>query len=464
MIRQHPRFHRTAIIFISAVHLTDLDRVKGYERGAVDYISVPVVPELLRAKVSVFAELHRKAQQLRRLNRELEERVAERTRELESKAEALEVLNSQLKSKNDQLDAILQTAPDIIFSSEGDGSRDYISERFFEYTGASPVSAKGFGWIEYVHPDEREVIKADWAQCVELGKHYESEYRIRNSTGEYRWYRARAIPIRDHAGQIVRWYGTCSDIHDSKLLEQSIRENATTLEKVVEERTEALRQLSSRLMRMQDEERRRIARELHDSLGQELAAAKMTVDGILTQDANQVKDRSAVEASKSIDRALQQVRTMSHLLHPPLLDEVGLVSALRWYLEGMTKRSGIESTLDVRPPNFPRLTPQYETAIFRIVQEALTNVFRHSEATRSWVTLVRNAENVAVEIRDNGKGLTEGIMMFKPGTVGVGIGGMRQRVEEFGGELRLTNANPGTIVEVIIPVEQQTRERVLATA
>jgi PAS domain S-box-containing protein len=464
MIRQHPRFHRTAIIFISAVHLTDLDRLKGYERGAVDYISVPVVPELLRAKVSVFAELHRKAQQLRLLNRELEQRVAERTQELENKAEALELLNAQLNRKNDQLDAILQTAPDIIFSSRGDGSRDYISERFFEYTGAPAESAAGFGWMDYVYPDDREQIKAHWTECIQSGENYEAEYRIRGGAGEYRWFRARAIPIRGQEGEIARWYGTCSDIHDSKLLEQSIRENTTTLEKVVEERTTALRQLSSRLMRMQDEERRRIARELHDSLGQELAAAKMTVDGIPSQTSVQCKDQSALDASGSIDRALQQVRTMSHLLHPPLLDEVGLVSALRWYLEGMTKRSGIETTLEVRPSTFPRLTPQCETAIFRIIQEALTNIFRHSQATHSSVALIRNADNVAVEIRDNGKGLEEGTAEFRPGTVGVGIGGMRQRVEEFGGELRLTNANPGTIVEVIIPAEEQARTRVLVTA
>lgn len=464
MIRQHPRFHRTAIIFISAVHLTDLDRLKGYERGAVDYISVPVVPELLRAKVSVFAELHRKEQQLRRLNRELEQRVAERTQDLESKAEALEVLNHQLNRKNEQMDAILQTAPDIIFSSQGDGSRDYISERFFEYTGAPVDCAKGFGWIDYVHPEDREQIKADWARCVQAGENYEAEYRIRGSTGEYRWFRARAIPIRGEKGEVVRWYGTCSDVHDSKLLEHSIRENTITLERVVEERTEALRQLSSRLMRMQDEERRRIARELHDSLGQELAAAKMTVDGILSQKSVDDKDQSAVEASKSIDRSLQQVRTMSHLLHPPLLDEVGLVSALKWYLEGMTKRSGIETSFDVRPSSFPRLAPQFETAIFRIVQEALTNVFRHSEASHSWITLARNENHVTVEIRDDGKGLEEAILKGRPGTVGIGIGGMRQRVEEFGGELRLTNANPGTVVEVIIPVTKQTHERALATA
>jgi PAS domain S-box-containing protein len=430
----------------------------------VDYISVPVIPELLRAKVTVFAELHRKALQLQALNRELEERVAERTFELEKKAEALEMLNAQLAIKNEQLDAILQTAPDIIFSSQGDGSRDYISERFFEYTGATTESATGFGWLDYIHPEDQAEIKADWARCIDSGNPYEAEYRIRNQQGVYHWFRARAIPIRNSQGEIVKWYGSCSDIHDSKLLEQSIRDDAAVLEKAVEERTEALRQLSTRLMRTQDDERRRIARELHDSLGQELAAAKMTVDVIVQQKGFESKDHSALDASKCIDRALQQVRTMSHLLHPPLLDEVGLSSALRWYLEGMTKRSGIETKLEVRPPNFQRLTPALETAIFRIVQEALTNVFRHSKATQSWVTLTRNADHVAVEIRDNGKGLEEKVMKLRPGTMGVGIGGMRQRVEEFGGKLKLTSANPGTIVEVVIPVKEEARDRMLVPA
>src|SRR5262252_5940043 len=114
IIRQHPRFQNTAIIFISAVHLSDVDRLKGYQRGAVDYISVPVIPELLRAKVSVFAELHRKNRQLARLNRELESRVAERTEELERRSQALQLLNLELARKNQELDAIVTTAPDII--------------------------------------------------------------------------------------------------------------------------------------------------------------------------------------------------------------------------------------------------------------------------------------------------------------------------------------------------------------
>src|SRR5580700_3677981 len=120
MIRQHPRFQRTAIIFISAVHLTDLDRLKGYEHGAVDYISVPVIQELLRAKVRVFAELHRKTRQLEELNRDLERRVLQRTEELETKAQALSDLNLELAEKNLELDAIVHTAPDIIFSRQPD--------------------------------------------------------------------------------------------------------------------------------------------------------------------------------------------------------------------------------------------------------------------------------------------------------------------------------------------------------
>src|SRR5580658_4148599 len=257
IIRQHPRFQKTAIIFVSAVHLTDFDRLKGYQHGAVDYLSVPIVPEVLRAKVRVFADLHRKKLQLERLNNELEVRVADRTLELEQKALALQKLNSDLGQKNQELDAIVHTAPDIIFSRQADGARDYISDRFYDYTGTRPGSANGFGWLDYVHAEDRDQAMAHWMRCVDAGTNYEAEYRLRSHDGAYRWFRARAVPIRDEDGTIVKWYGTCSDIHDSKLLEQSIRDNAAELEKMVDRRTDELRRLSIRLMTMQDQERRR---------------------------------------------------------------------------------------------------------------------------------------------------------------------------------------------------------------
>jgi len=463
MIRQHPRFQRTAIIFVSAVHLTDLDQLKGYEHGAVDYISVPVVPELLRAKVRVFAELHRKTQQLETLNRELEQRVLERTEELALKAELLLQLNVELVRKNQELDAIVHTAPDIIFSRKADGSRDYISDRFYEFTGAAPGSANGFGWLDYVHPEDKQKAMADWLLCVESGANYEAEYRMQAKDGNYRWFRARAVPIRSD-GQIIKWYGTCSDIHDSKVLEQSIRDSATELEKMVDRRTDELRRLSIRLMTMQDEERRRLARDLHDGLGQELAVAKMVLDRMIMEKPADPPEEAWTQASSIIDRAIQQVRTMSHLLHPPLLDEVGLLSALSWYVDGLTKRSGIETSLDVRPAEFPRLAPEVETAVFRIVQEALTNVFRHSEASRVWITLTQKEGQIVVAVRDDGKGIGRRIAELQPDSVGVGIGGMKQRAKEFGGELRLTNAQPGTLVELLIPCSSVLRARAAVPA
>jgi signal transduction histidine kinase len=292
---------------------------------------------------------------------------------------------------------------------------------------------------------------AQWMHCVQSGENYESEYRIRGRNGHYRWFRARAVPICDLEGKIVKWYGTCSDIHDSKVLEQSMRDSALQLERMVDDRTAALRRLSVRLLTMQDDERRRIARELHDGLGQDLAAAKMMMDGIVGTKTVQSNLKAAAEASETIDRAIRQVRSLSHLLHPPLLDEVGLLSALHWYLDGLSKRSGIETSLDVQPPEFPRLTADLETAIFRIVQEALTNVYRHSGAQKAWVTLQQSKNLVLVKIRDDGKGIESPVAELRPGSIGIGIGGMSQRAKEFGGELRLVNADPGTLVEVAIP-------------
>jgi len=451
MIRQHPRFQRIAIIFVSAVHLTDLDRLKGYEHGAVDYISIPVIPELLRAKVKVFAELHRKTRQLETLNRELERRVEERTHELEKRTLVLQDVNAQLLHKNQELDAIIRTAPDIIFSRQTDGARDYISQRFYDYTGAAPGSANSDGWIDYVHPEDKLRATEEWMHSVKSGTNYETEYRLRSQHGTYRWFRARAVPIQDDQGNIVKWYGTCSDIHDSKLLEQSIRDSAVELEKMVDSRTAELRRLSVRLMTMQDEEHRRIARELHDGLGQELAVAKMVLDTNLQQRSGRSDSQACAEASNLIDRAIKEVRTISHLLHPPLLDEVGLVSALTWYADGLAERSGIETSLEVEPRDFPRLAPELETAIFRMVQEALTNVFRHSNANQVSINVAHQDNKTFIKVQDNGKGIGERVAELRPDSVGIGIGGMKQRAKEFGGEFRIANANPGTAVEVVIP-------------
>ena len=201
-------------------------------------------------------------------------------------------------------------------------------------------------------------------------------------------------------------------------------------------------------------DRDRIARDLHDSLGQELSGAKMMVDCIqMPNQSAEWKERAAAEASTLIDQAIQQVRSMSHLLHPPMLDEIGLRSSLQWYLDGLTKRAGLETSLDLQPEEFPRLGAELETTVFRIVQEALTNVYRHAEAKKATIKLAIRDGGIVITVRDDGKGVSDSVADFEAGKIGIGIAGMRQRVKELGGDLRLRKGNPGTLLEATIPVQ-----------
>jgi signal transduction histidine kinase len=178
----------------------------------------------------------------------------------------------------------------------------------------------------------------------------------------------------------------------------------------------------------------------------------MIVDAIGDPHLFETREQAAAQASQLVDRALKQVRSISHLLHPPLLDEGGLQSALRCYVDGLAQRSEIQTSLQLRPPDFPRLPPELETTIFRIIQEALTNIFRHSEARNAFVSVAMETNRVIISVRDDGKGVSGQIVDLEPGSLGVGIGGMRQRAKEFNGELRMQNLHPGTLVEVTIPL------------
>jgi signal transduction histidine kinase len=287
MIRQHPRFQRTAIIFISAVHLTDVDQLKAYQRGAVDYISVPIIPELLRAKVSVFADLHRKTRQLELLNRDL-------------------------------------------------------------------------------------------------------------------------------------------------------------------------RTLSARLMATQDEERRRIARDLHDSAGQVVVAFAMNNE-IALMEAEKLSPAAAEALRQNTELAQQfskEIRTISHLLHPPLLDEIGLLAAIKLFADGFAERSKIEVTVDLSP-EIGRLAPNVEISIFRIVQECLSNVYRHSESKTARIKVwSADEKTLTLEVRDEGKGMPveHRFSQARGKNHGVGLSGMRERVRELGGTLEIHSNEKGTVVTAALPV------------
>ncbi|HET6181005.1 MAG TPA: response regulator [Candidatus Sulfotelmatobacter sp.] len=279
MIHGHPRFQNTPIVFISGILVTDMDRLKGYQHGAVDYVSVPVVPELLRAKVRVFAELHRKTQQLEALN--------------------------------------------------------------------------------------------------------------------------------------------------------------------------------ARIITLQDEERRHIARELHDSVGQILAAISMNSASV-EEESHKLSPGVAKRVAENvalIQEANKQIRTISHLLHPPLLDEAGLASALRCYVEGFSERSKIDAKLDL-PRVFQDLPKEMELSIFRVVQECLTNVLRHAASPTAGIRITQDKSCVRVEVEDAGKGIAveKQLVLQSSARTGVGFRGMRERLRRLGGTLQIHSNGHGTRVTAVLPV------------
>ena len=217
---------------------------------------------------------------------------------------------------------------------------------------------------------------------------------------------------------------------------------------------EGLRHLSARLLQMQDDERRRIARELHDSVGQALAALSMNLTTVRTDIERLKKTAGTLADSEAlVEEMTHEVRTISHLLHPPLLDEAGLASALQWYVEGFAQRSKIQVDLEL-PEDFDRLPQEAETAIFRMVQESLTNIHRHSESKFAKVRITRNGSDVRVEVEDRGKGMTpeKQVELASVGIPGVGIRGMRERLRQLGGNLEIRSNGEGTTVVAHLPI------------
>jgi signal transduction histidine kinase len=243
-----------------------------------------------------------------------------------------------------------------------------------------------------------------------------------------------------------------TEMAERKQVEEALRHIKADLESQVEQRTAALRKLSSRLLSLQDFERRRIARELHDSLGQYLVGLKLTAHML-----RQSPEREELwsEADRLMEQCISEVRTLSYLLHPPTMDAAGFASAARWYVEGYGQRSGLNVTLDA-PTDLGRLPDAIELALFRVLQEALTNVHRHSGASAAEVLVRQDAEQVVLEVKDNGRGIPEQLLSHFHATgagTGVGIAGIRERVRELGGKLTLESNSSGTLVRVAVPLE-----------
>ena len=232
--------------------------------------------------------------------------------------------------------------------------------------------------------------------------------------------------------------------------------HAHTMAEEATQREEEYRRLSARLLVLQDEERRRLAVDLHDSMGQRLAALVMNLD--LLQSAEEAlgarSRRALVEGRSLAEQCVQEVRTLAYLLHPPLFDEIGLVKAVRWYVEGFAKRSSIHVVLSAG--EIGRLPQPIEMALFRVVQESLTNIHRHAAASTASIHLANTGDTIRLDIKDHGHGIREDLTnqndALGPVTLGVGIQGMRERIRQLAGTFDIEFTDKGTTVRVSVPL------------
>ena len=349
----------------------------------------------------------------------LEELVKERTQELEQNTAQLAYQARLLDLANDAI-FIRNAADKISYWNEG-------AERLYGWASEEVLNRS-------VHEILRTEFPVPLLEILETDR-WEGELRHTTKYGYQITVSSRWTTLRDRNGKSEGWLEINTDITARKRAE------------------EAARRLSGRILSLQDDERRRIARGLHDSLGQYLAALKMNLDVFRTSKDDKAK--LASDCAEIVDKCLNETRTISHLLHPPLLDEAGFDSAARWYVDGFSQRSGIKVNLNL-PQKLSRMHRDVEVALFRAVQECLTNVHRHSGSSVVDVRLSLSAKQIRLEIKDDGRGIPqERLRSLNQGAAdaGVGLAGMRERIREFGGSLEIRSERAGVTVIVRIPIE-----------
>jgi PAS domain S-box-containing protein len=388
---------------------------------------------------------------------------------------ALTDLRKQAEGATSLLAAIVDSSDDAIVSKNLDGiitGWNKAAERLFGYTAKEAIGQP----ITMIIPADRLEEEPRILARIRGGKqidHFET-VRIRKD-GALVEISLTVSPVRDAQGRIIGASKVARDISARKQSQETLRQSEQrlrnlpeTLETEVRARTveleqhnlevlkqsDQLRQLSRRLLQIQDDERRHIARELHDSAGQNLAVLAINL-GQLVKQAKQSAPELAEKLQESHALVLQlsrEIRTMSYLLHPPMLDESGLSAALDWYVGGLTERSGLGVKLNISE-DLGRLPRDMELVIFRVVQECLTNVHRHSGGKSAHIRIAREGENIAVEVQDDGRGMSrERLAEIQAQKAGVGIRGMRERVQQFHGEVNIQSNRSGTKVTAVLPV------------
>jgi len=345
----------------------------------------------------------------------------------------------EIVQREAQLDAFFSNAPVGLAIIDNDLRFQRINGPFSKLNGLAPEQNTGLHVRDVTSSLATELeplIRRVASSGIPVLNH-EIKGEAPANPGVTGWWLKSFFPITKEDGVVTQIGAIVQDVTALKRAENTVR------------------WLSGRLLQLRDDERRRLARDLHDSLGQILSAVKMNLSylGRVTTHLDERGRNAVIESRELIDSCIKEVRTLSHLLHPPMLDEVGLLPAIRWYVTGFSQRSGIEVKLDL-PATLRRFPIELEIAVFRAVQESLTNVHRHSGSSTAVVSLGVEDGHVDLQIIDHGRGIPPHVLAARQenAAIGVGILGMRERMRQLGGQLEIASANQGTTVHVILPL------------
>lgn len=343
---------------------------------------------------------------------------------------------------------LAEVSPVGIFHTDAAGSTTYVNPRWCQISGITYEKAMGNGWFEAVHPDDRDMLRRNWEEATRHQQVSVSEYRFVRPNGSTAWVIGQAIPERDADGAIVGYVGTTTDITDRKLAE-----------KEMEESSQKLRQLTTHLLNIREEERKRIGREIHDELGQQLTAIKMDISWIAkktdpSQEAFKTKLQNVIAL---LDGGNQSIRRILNELRPVILDDYGLLEALLWQAQQFTANTHIPVAMTASESDM-KIPEEISTCIFRIFQEALTNITRYAKATQVKVSLDIDSDSVLLNIEDNGLGFDTELTKTKKS---FGILGMKERVASLNGRFDLSSVpGNGTRISIHIPITQKTTDPV----
>lgn len=350
-----------------------------------------------------------------------------------------------VRKSEDYLRLAIDTTPMMAWSMQPDGVVDFLNQRWIDYTGL-PLEEYIKDPTGPVHPEDIPRVMEHWLVSKAAGTEWEEELRLRRADGKYRWFLVRTAPLKDEQGNVVKWYGVSVDIEDRKRTEDRLK--ATT---------KHLRALSARFQSAKDEEGARIAREIHDELGAVLTSLRWDLEGfdkLISESAESRPDelRSRIgDMLELIESAVSTVRRISSELRPTVLDDLGLTAAIEWQAQEFQARTGIACNCDCSAENFD-LDREQATAVFRIFQEALTNILRHAQATQIDIETKAEAGEFVLTIRDNGRGITEA---EKSASRSLGLLGMHERAHLVGGSIDITAVEgKGTVITVQVPMSE----------